>query len=137
MLAPWAFAPLLDLRILAVAAGAIFINIVSSFPYTRDYRFHYSSLVVAGCAVATVEAIAWVSNRAKERLATQASMVSVVLVCALVASYMLGCAQYSRHYKDGTWPLHSDPTAVRSKPRRSRRYRRRRPRVWRTTSTRT
>jgi hypothetical protein len=23
---------------------------------------------------------------------------------------MLGCAPYSRHYKDGTWPLHADPT---------------------------
>jgi uncharacterized membrane protein len=116
MLAPWAFAPLLDLRMLAVAAGAIFINIVSSFPYTRDYRFHYSAIVVAGCAVATVEAIAWISNRAKERLATQASMVSMVLVGALIASYMLGCSPWSRHYKDGTWPLHPDPTvAVKAK----------------------
>src|SRR6185437_13148748 len=102
MLAPWAFVPALDLRVLAVAAGAIFINVVSSFPYTRDYRFHYSSIVVAACSVATVEAIAWISNRAKERLATQASMVSVVLVAAVIASYMLGCASYSRHYRDGT-----------------------------------
>ena len=92
MFAPWAFVPLLDLRVLAVAAATIFVNIVSSFPYTRDYRFHYSAIVVAGCAVATVEAIAWISNRAKQRLATQASMVSVVLVAALVASVTLGCA---------------------------------------------
>jgi uncharacterized membrane protein len=109
MLAPWAFAPLLDLRVLAVAAGAIFINIVSSFPYTRDYRFHYSAIVVAGCAVATVEAIAWVSKRAKERVATQSVMVAIVVVSALVASVTLGCAQYSRHYRDGTWPLQPDP----------------------------
>jgi uncharacterized membrane protein len=122
MLAPWAFVAVLDLRVLAVAAGAIFINVVSSFPYTRDYRFHYSSIVVAACSVATVEAIAWISKRAKERLATQASMVSVVLVAAVIASYMLGCASYSRHYRDGTWPLSNDPRvalkidAVRSIP---------------------
>lgn len=109
VLAPWAFAPLLDLRVLAIAAPTIFINVVSSFPYTRDYRFHYSAMVVAGCAVATVEAIAWISNRSKERLATQASMVLVVLVAAVVASVMWGCAQYSQHYRDGTWPLNSDP----------------------------
>ena len=122
MLAPWAFAPLLDLRVLLVAGGAIFINIVSSFPYTRDYRFHYSAVVVAGCALATVEAVAWVSKRSKDRVATQASMISVVLACALISSYMLGCAQYSRKYHKGIWPLQYDPRvalqaeAVRSVP---------------------
>jgi hypothetical protein len=122
MFGPWAFVPLFDLRVLAVAAPTIFVNIVSSFPYTRDYRFHYSAIVVAGCAVATVEAIAWISKRSTQRLATQASMVSIVLVAALVASVTLGCAQYSRHYHDGTWPLAADPTvrikaaAVRSVP---------------------
>ena len=109
MFAPWAFVPLLDLRALAVAGGAIFINIVSSFPYTRDYRFHYSAIVVAGCAVATVEAIAWISNRAKQRIPTQVAMLSAVLTAAVVASFALGCAQYSKHYKDGTWPGDSEP----------------------------
>ena len=115
MLAPWAFFPLLDLRALAIAAGAIFINVVSSFPYTRDYRFHYSAIVVAGCAVATVEAIAWISKRSKERLATQSAMVSVVLVAAFASSLIWGCAFYSHHYHDGTWPLNPDPrVAIRA-----------------------
>ncbi len=109
--APWAFAPLFDLRVLAVAAATIFVNVVSDFPYTRDYRFHYSSIVVAGSALATVEAIAWISNRAKERLATLSAMVATVLVAAAVASVMLGCGPYSRHYRDGTWPLQLDPRA--------------------------
>ena len=111
MFAPWAFVPLLDLRMLR-GRGRRHLHqhrFLVSVP--RDYRFHYSAIVVGGCAVATVEAIAWISNRAKDRLATQASMVSVVLVCALVASYMLGCAPYSRHYEDGAWPLLLDPTA--------------------------
>jgi uncharacterized membrane protein len=116
VLTPWAFAPLFDLRVLAIAGPTIFINVVSSFPYTRDYRFHYSAMVVAGCAVATVEAIAWISNRSRQRRATQASMVSVVLAAAVVASVMLGCAQYSRHYHDGTWPLIADPrVAIKAK----------------------
>lgn len=45
MLAPWAFMPLFDVRVLVVAAGTIFVDIVSSFPYTRDYRYHYSAIV--------------------------------------------------------------------------------------------
>ena len=40
----------------------IAINVLTLFPYTRDYRFHYSALVVAGCAVATVEGIAWLTR---------------------------------------------------------------------------
>jgi uncharacterized membrane protein len=110
--APWAFLPLFDLRVLAVALPTIFVNVVSSFPYTRDYRFHYSAIVVAGSALATVEAIAWISKRSKERLATQAAMVATVLVAALVASVMLGCGPYSRHYHDGTWPLDFDPRVI-------------------------
>jgi uncharacterized membrane protein len=110
--APWAFLPLFDVRVLAVALPTIFVNVVSSFPYTRDYRFHYSAIVVAGSALATVEAIAWISKRSKERLATQAAMVATVLVAAAVASVMLGCGPYSRHYRDGTWPLDFDPRVI-------------------------
>lgn len=125
MLAPWAFVPLLDPRVLLIGASAIFINIVSSFPYTRDYRFHYSAIVVGACALATVEAIAWVSNRARQRLATMASLVTAVVVSALVASVLLGAAPYSRHYHDGTWPLAPSPRdairqrAVESVPKNS------------------
>ena len=135
MFGPWAFVPLFDLRVLAVAAPTIFVNIVSSFPYTRDYRFHYSAIVVAGCAVATVEAIAWISKRSKQRLATQASMVSIVLVAALVASVTLGCAQYSRHYHDGTWPLDGGPDGEEQGGRGQVGSARRPRRAWRTTST--
>jgi len=109
MLAPWAFIPLLDLRVLAIALPTILINILSSFPYTRDYRLHYSAIVVSVCAITTVEAVAWVSRRSKERLATQASMVSVVFVVALICSVAWGCAPYSRGYRDGVWPLQFDP----------------------------
>ncbi|HEV7525669.1 MAG TPA: DUF2079 domain-containing protein [Acidimicrobiia bacterium] len=109
MFAPWAFVPLLDIRALAVGAGAIFINVVSSFPYTRDYRYHYSAIVVAGSALATVEAVAWISNRAKERNATMASLVTAVVVSAAVASALLGAAPYSRGYRKGIWPLQPDP----------------------------
>ena len=110
--APWAFAPLFDVRVLVIAFPTIFVNVVSSFPYTRDYRFHYSAIVVAGCAAATVEAIAWISKHSKQRLATMSAMVSVVLVVAVITSVAWGCAQYSHHYRDGTWPLAADPSVA-------------------------
>jgi hypothetical protein len=120
--APWSFMPFLDLRVLAIAAPTIFINIVSSFPYTRDYMYHYSAIVVAGCAVATVEAIAWISKRAQaKRALTQWAMVSIVLVVAVITSTLWGCAFYSRMYQSA-WPLHPDPrvpietAAVKSVP---------------------
>jgi uncharacterized membrane protein len=119
--APWAFVPLLDPRALLIAAATIFVNVVTAFPYTRDYRFHYSAIVVAGCAVATVEAIAWISRRGG-RARAMWTMVAGVLAAATVTSVLWGCASYSRHYRDGTWPLGHDPrvatlaAAVRSVP---------------------
>jgi uncharacterized membrane protein len=121
VLAPWAFVPLLDPRALLIAAAAIFVNIVTAFPYTRDYRFHYSAIVVAGCAVATVEAIAWITRRGARRPAMWA-MVATVSAAAVVTSVLWGCASYSRHYSDGTWPAVHDPrvailaAAVKSVP---------------------
>jgi len=106
--APWAFVPFLDLRALAIAGSAIFIDIVSSFPYTRDYRYHYSAIVVAGCAVATVEAIAWIAKRQRSGSTTRWLMVCVVLAAAAVSSYAWGCARYSRPYR-GAWPIAADP----------------------------
>jgi uncharacterized membrane protein len=105
---PWAFMPLVDPRALLIAAATIFVNIVTAFPYTRDYRYHYSAIVVAGCAVATVEAITWISRRGG-RIRVMWAMVGGVLIAAAVSSVLWGCASYSRHYRDGTWPLGHDP----------------------------
>ena len=55
MLAPFAVLPSVVLRAFAIACPMIAVNVLTLFPYTRDYRFHYSAIVVAGCAVATVE----------------------------------------------------------------------------------
>ena len=62
MLAPFALLPLVYLRAFAIALPMVAVNVLTLFPYTRDYRFHYSALVVAGGAVASVEAIAWMQR---------------------------------------------------------------------------
>jgi hypothetical protein len=112
--------PLLDPPALLIAAATIFVNVVTVFPYTRDYRFHYSAIVVAGCAVATVEAVAWISHRGV-RARAMWTMVTSVLVAAVVTSVIWGCASYSRNYRDA-WPPAHDPrvaitaAAVRAVP---------------------
>jgi uncharacterized membrane protein len=110
MLAPWALLPLLDPAVLVIALPMIFVGIVTSFPYTRDYRFHYSSLVLAGTAVATVEAIAWIARRAKDRFdVTRNVLVTVVLFSAFLSTQAWGASPLARDYRHGMWPLHYDP----------------------------
>ena len=62
MFAPVAFLPLLALPTLLIAGPMLAVNVFSSFPYTREIRYHYSSLVLVGIILATVEAIAWVAS---------------------------------------------------------------------------
>jgi uncharacterized membrane protein len=110
MLAPWAMLPVLDLRALLIAAPMIFVNVVTAFPYTRDFRYHYSSLVVAVCAIATVESIAWVSARARDGFdAARNILVAAVLCCALVTTHYWGASPLARDYRSGIWPLAPDP----------------------------
>ena len=111
MLAPWGLFPLLDLGTLLIAGPMIFVNVLTAFPYTRDYRFHYSALVLCGTAVATVEAIGWISRRAGRAFAvTRNAMVLVVLVCAIISTRLWGASPLAADY-DSIWPLRSDSRA--------------------------
>ena len=55
MFAPVAFLPLLAIPTLLIAGPMLAVNVFSSFPYTREIRYHYSSLVLVGIILATVE----------------------------------------------------------------------------------
>jgi uncharacterized membrane protein len=108
MLAPWGLLPLLDIGTLLIAGPMIFVNVLTAFPYTRDYRFHYSALVLCGTAVATVEAISWISQRAGRGFAAARNgLVLLVLACALVCSRLWGASPLASDYEQ-IWPLRSD-----------------------------
>ena len=109
MWAPWALTPLLDLRTLAVAFPMIFVDVMSEFPYTRVYMYHYSAMVLVGSAVASVEAIGWISRRAPVERTTRTALVSIVLVCALLTSAAWGASPISHGFQHGMWPLKPDP----------------------------
>jgi uncharacterized membrane protein len=112
MWAPWALMPLLDLRIMLIAAPMIFIDVLSSFPYTRVYQYHYSALVLVGSALATVEAIKWISRKGKSPDATRNGLVVIVMVAALLGSISWGAAPIARQYRSGIWPLLPDARAA-------------------------
>jgi uncharacterized membrane protein len=108
MLAPFALLPLVYLRAFAIALPMVAVNVLTLFPYTRDYRFHYSALVVAGGAVASVEAIAWMQRVSRGNVTVRNAGVSMVVIAALCTTVAWGASPLARDY-DRIWPLRADP----------------------------
>jgi uncharacterized membrane protein len=105
MLAPVAFLPLLALPVFLVGGPMLGVNILSSFPYTREIRYHYSSLVLVGVILGTVEAIAWIARRRPDALRI---LVGVVVASSLAATVAWGPSPISTKYHSGLWPLQTD-----------------------------
>jgi len=105
MLAPFGFLPLLALPTMLVALPMLAINALTSFPYARDYRYHYSALVFAGLMVATVEAVALLGRRPGVRRI----LVGLVVACSLATTVAWGPSPIGARYHSGIWPLAIDP----------------------------
>lgn len=110
MFAPVAFLPLLAIPTLLIAGPMLAVNVFSSFPYTREIRYHYSSLVLVGIILATVEAIAWVATRWPGLVRF---LVGLVVATSLAATVAWGPSPISVKYRTGIWPLQSDRQTVR------------------------
>jgi uncharacterized membrane protein len=104
MLGPVAFVPLLSPSTLAIALPMLAVNLLSSFPYTRDAHFHYSALVVVGVVIATVEGVARIPTRAGRR-----ALVGVILAASVATTIAWGPSPIGVEYRRGWWPLQADP----------------------------
>jgi len=101
MLAPVAFIALAEPATLMVAVPMVAVNVLTSFPYAREIRYHYSAMVVAGVMLATVEAVARLgSNPGFRRF-----LVGLVAASSLAATVAWGPSPIGTEYESGIWPL--------------------------------
>jgi uncharacterized membrane protein len=105
MFLPVAFLPLLAPDALLIGVPMLAINVFTSdgFPFTRNYQFHYSAIVLVAVMVATVEGLGRI--RSTE---VRAILVGVLLVTSLGSSMAWGASPISHDYDRGIWPLHAD-----------------------------
>jgi uncharacterized membrane protein len=111
MLAPVALLPLLALPVFLIGGPMLGVNVLSSFPYTREIRYHYSSLVLVGVILGTVEAIAWIGRR---RPGAIRFLVGMVVATSLAATVAWGPSPISTKYHSGLWPLQADRQSAKS-----------------------
>jgi uncharacterized membrane protein len=102
MFFPVAVLPIFSPQTLAIGLPMLAINVYTSdgFPFTRDYRYHYSAIVLVAVMVGTVEAIALVKNQRARR-----GLVALILVTSFASTVAWGCSPLSRDYRSGIWPL--------------------------------
>jgi uncharacterized membrane protein len=104
MLTPAAFLPFASLSSFLIAVPMIAINLLSTFPYLREIRYHYSAIVLVGVVVATVEGIANISARPGLRR----FLVGTVLATSLAGTVAWGNAPISVKFHSGVWALGDD-----------------------------
>ena len=105
MLVPVAFLPVGSLSSFFVALPILAVNALSTFPYTRDLKYHYSALVVAAAMIATVEAV----GRLGRKPAVRRFLVGAVAATALTTSVAWGPSPVASDFDSGYWPLTPDP----------------------------
>lgn len=93
LFAPLALLPLAS-SIVLVALPALAINLLTTFGYQHNIRFHYSTLILPVVVVAAISAISKIRME-RHRYAS----VAIALVVALLTSYMWGPAVGGRGFR--------------------------------------
>jgi uncharacterized membrane protein len=99
LLAPVAFLPLAAPLVLLIGAPQAVINVTSGHALTHDFRFHYTSVVLAGVFLATVEGIAWLG---RARLARRLLLVAL-LATSLAANVAWSPSPLGSQFDSGIW----------------------------------
>jgi uncharacterized membrane protein len=109
MFFPVALLPLLAPEALAIGLPMLAVNVFTSegFPFTRNYQFHYSAIVLVGVVIATAEALARIRSVRVRQLLTL-----VLLATSFASTVAWGASPLSRDYDRGIWPLGVDARAA-------------------------
>jgi uncharacterized membrane protein len=100
VLAPVAFFPLAAPLVLLISAPQAVVNVTSGHALTHDFKFHYTSIVLAGVFLATVEAMAWMG---RGRVTTRLVLVGVLVATSLIANVAWSPSPLGRQFNDGIW----------------------------------
>jgi uncharacterized membrane protein len=84
------------------------VNVLTTLPYLRDFKYHWSALVLAAIVLATVEAIAYLARTATAR----AFLVGLVVATSLASTVAWGPSPVSTKYRSGYWPFGPDARRV-------------------------
>ena len=107
LLAPVAFLPVVGGWSAAlVGLPQLVVNTTSVIGYAYSIKFHYSSMVLVGVWLATVESM----GRRARRLPTRGALVALLLAAALAGNVAWSPSPLSVHYRDGEW-AHPSATA--------------------------
>jgi uncharacterized membrane protein len=90
---------------LLIAGPMLAINVLSTFPYQREIRYHYAALVLAGIILATVEAVA----RMGKSPGLRRFLVGGLLVTSFGSTVAWGPSPFSVKYHSGLWAQGADP----------------------------
>jgi uncharacterized membrane protein len=104
MLAPVAFLPLVAIPTLFIGLPMLGVNILSTLPYLRDSKYHWSALVLAAVMLATVEAIAYIGRNQTMRT----FLIGLVVATSFASTVAWGPSPVSTKYHQGYWPLGPD-----------------------------
>lgn len=105
MLTPVAFLCFGSISTLLIAGPMLAINVLSTFPYQREIRYHYAALVLTGIILATVEAVANLSRTAS----LKRFFVGLLLATSLASTVAWGPSPISVKYHSGLWAQGADP----------------------------
>ena len=104
---PVALLALLEIPVLLIAGPQLLVNVTSGDGYTHSIQYHYSSIVVAGVFLATVEGIAvWGRTDAGRRF-----LVGLLVAASLAANVAWSPSPIGVKFHSGIWakpqPKHS------------------------------
>jgi uncharacterized membrane protein len=105
MFAPVGFMCFAAFRTLLIAGPMLAINVLSTFPYQREIRYHYAALVLTGIILATVEAVAYLGTTAS----LKRFFVGLLLATSLATTVAWGPSPVGVKYHSGLWAQGADP----------------------------